>query len=593
MANRPRARAQTTVPGPPNQAPPNILIVIVDQMRYPTVFPSGISDADMFLSRFMPNLYRGIWKGGVKFANHFTAATPCSPARGTLVTGLYSQQTWILENIGEYPYRPSSKEPWLDPRIPTYGKLLRKAGYQTPYVGKWHLSIPPQSAPRLDQYGFDGLTYYDPVGLNLEGTLGNPGAGFLNDKVLLNQAQTWLSASAASAEPWCLTVSFVNPHDIEFYWGGTEFDTFNRLFDGQTALAPKHFFSWNQGKAFPPVVSWAADPVKDPTSFGYPVVPANWESYAQLKANKPSLQAFARLNKQFGSGGISEDPGEVGFSLQAHVRPNQGIGVAPYSYWQRGLDCYTQLMGIVDQLIGGLLDAIPPSLVGNTVVVFTSDHGDYAGAHGFVTGKTGSVYDEAFHVPLIVFDPSGRLTGDVDTPRSGLTSSVDVLPMLVALASNGQTGWQDSSFAQIYADRHDMMSMLKSGAAAGRNYLLLASDTNDVGAPSEQAALNLHVLGLRTQAYKLGTYAQWTPGTTTLVEDTLETEFYDYTTPEGLAELANTPNDPQAGRVLKSLLGRFLPNEVRAPLPAPYADAQADAQQAYLEFVQHYKSQPQ
>jgi arylsulfatase A-like enzyme len=74
-------------------------------------------------------------------------------ARGTLVTGLCSHQTWLLVNVLAKPYNPTSREPFLNPAFPTYGKLLRKAGYQTLYVGKWHLSIPPEFPPRLEEFG--------------------------------------------------------------------------------------------------------------------------------------------------------------------------------------------------------------------------------------------------------------------------------------------------------------------------------------------------------------------------------------------------------------------------------------------------------
>ena len=57
-----------------------------------------------------------------------------------------------------------------------------------------------------------------------------------------------------------------------------------------------------------------------------------------------------------------------------------GIGVAPFSYWQRSLDMYTLVQQMVDQAIGDVLAAIPKPVLANTVIVFAADHGDYAGA---------------------------------------------------------------------------------------------------------------------------------------------------------------------------------------------------------------------
>src|SRR5690348_651612 len=75
--------------------PPNIVFLLVDEMRIPSVFPQGITTREQFLQTFMPNTYE-LWQHGVKFENHFTAGTACSPARAVLATGLYPHQQWLL-----------------------------------------------------------------------------------------------------------------------------------------------------------------------------------------------------------------------------------------------------------------------------------------------------------------------------------------------------------------------------------------------------------------------------------------------------------------------------------------------------------------
>ena len=184
-----------------------------------------------------------------------------------------------------------------------------------------------------------------------------------------------------------------------------------------------------------------------------------------------------------------------------------GVGKAPFSYWQRSLDSYTQIMTVVDGSIGKVLNAfgdLPRTVQQNTVIVFMSDHGEYAGAHGFVSGKVGSLYEEAFHVPLIVVDLSGRFTGDIDTPRQGLTSSVDVLPLLVSLGHGGGRGWLTGQ------PRPDLRRAARPAAdaalvAGGGPGIRAARD--DESAPGYYNFNNSppHLVGVRTQELKFGT----------------------------------------------------------------------------------------
>jgi Sulfatase/TAT (twin-arginine translocation) pathway signal sequence len=97
---------------------PNILFLLVDELRFPSVFPKGVKDAGEFLCKFMPNLYC-LWQRGVKFGNHHTAANACTPSRGVLITGLYSQQNWLISTIlasDPFADRPVAAGP--QPRLP-------------------------------------------------------------------------------------------------------------------------------------------------------------------------------------------------------------------------------------------------------------------------------------------------------------------------------------------------------------------------------------------------------------------------------------------------------------------------------------------
>lgn len=243
-------------PGPK----PNVIFIIVDELRWPSAFPVGVNSAEEYFRRFMPNVYRYIWKGGVKFSNYHTAACACTPARGTMFTGLYSHQSWLMSTILNNPNLPV-----LNPAFPTFGKLLRAAGYTTPYYGKWHMSLP--SGPQdTDPYGFAWNSPPDPVGFNLQGTYGDTVADppFHNDAYTTNQVLGHLQNVSANDAPWFLTIGYVNPHDREFFPAGTEFLTYTNLFANYNKNKPPSAQLKQQTDytTTPPIVSWSKNQLK-------------------------------------------------------------------------------------------------------------------------------------------------------------------------------------------------------------------------------------------------------------------------------------------------------------------------------------------
>jgi arylsulfatase A-like enzyme len=539
---------------------PNILVVLVDEMRFPTVFPEGITTPAGFLRKFMPNVYE-LWRHGVKFTNHHTAGNACSPARAAIATGLYPHQEWLLATR-------TAAGPSLQTAFPTYGKLLRRLGYRTPYVGKWHLSNAPSdgsTAGYLEDYGFDGMTNPDPLGQN--------GEGQAKDAGIAGQAAAWLQNQSPARQPYCLTVSFVNPHDRQFFWAGTEGTAYEGLFAGQ-ALKPY-------------ITSFSSVPGQDaPPALGYPDVPPNWESAATLQANKPPSQTLFRAFQQLVWGAADDDRAANGFALTASSNQPMrlGVGVAPFSYWSRGLDEYTYVLTMVDEQVGRVIASVPKQQLRNTVIVFASDHGEYDGAHGFLAGKLGTAYEEAWHIPMIVADPSGRVTEAVDRPRTQLTSSVDFMPMLVTLGNGGSRSWMKGSLRQIYSERLDLVRLLRTPRAAGRDHLLFATDEivpvalNDMRAP-------LHLLGVRTREGKLCTYSHWHRGTAVPAARGMQLEYYDYSTEAGRAEMRSTPEDPQARALARKLFDEYVPRAMQAPLPTrSLRQASRRGRESYLAF---------
>jgi arylsulfatase len=104
--------------------------------------------------------------------------------------------------------------------------------------------------------------------------------------------------------------------------------------------------------------------------------------------------------------------------------------VADDDAWRAGLSFYLNCLRDVDRHIGVVLDALVASgQDGNTVVIFTADHGELAGAHG-LRQKGNVIYEENFHVPLVVRHPDCAGGTRVDA----LASGVDLAPTILEIA---------------------------------------------------------------------------------------------------------------------------------------------------------------
>lgn len=194
---------------------PNILVVIVDQLRFPQgSFNSGLLD------QAAPNMAK-LRKQSVSFNSHYGAATACSPSRSTMVTGLYTHQNGMfLANAQGLAGQPAT--PDLNPGFPTYGTILSNTNfnYKTFWWGKWHLSANDQINCNYTHYGFTG-------NLPCPSPNGGPGQGLKIDPDTVQAFKNWLSEAekgfpnlpnnTSARPPWCTTVSLVNPHDIQWY----------------------------------------------------------------------------------------------------------------------------------------------------------------------------------------------------------------------------------------------------------------------------------------------------------------------------------------------------------------------------------------
>ena len=311
--------------------PPNILFVIADQWRAEAFGYAGNPDVKT------PNFDR-LQREGIRFVNAVSAMPVCCPTRASILTGQRPLTHGVFLN--DVP---------LNPEAVTIGKVLRSGGYDTAYVGKWHVDGHGRSSfiPRERRQGFDywkvlecthdynHSAYYadGPEKLYWEGY----------DAIAQTQdAQQYLRAHARSQKPFFLVVAWGPPHDPYF-------------------TAPKKYRA-------------LYDPAK-----------------LTLRPNVPKAE-------------------------QATARKT----LAGYYAHCTALDeCFGELRRT-------LQDA---GLAENTLLVFTSDHGDMLGSQGFYMKQR--PYDESIRVPLLMRWPKGlgARARQLDAP----INSEDFMPTLLGL----------------------------------------------------------------------------------------------------------------------------------------------------------------
>ena len=370
---------------------PNVLLIMTDEERYPPPY----EDAAMakFRREHMAARER-IRDAGLELHRHHAGSTACVPSRATLFTGQYPSLHGVSKTDGIAKKNTDPAMGWLDPdEIPTLGDWFRAGGYDTHYRGKWHVSHADLAIPG----GHEGLMASDDDGVAIpdaveayrkadrldpygfSGWVGREPHGALKsdcgtvrDGVFAEQVVELFGdlAAASSDGPWLAVASFVNPHDIAFAGG---------LYEALLGFGPP-----------------------DDTVPDIPEAPSQADSFA----GRPGCQEqFKRVWPTM----TAEQPADVAYRR-----------------------LYYYLHKIVDQAIGRILDALASSgMADDTIVVFTSDHGDLLGAHGGLQQKWCNAYDEATRVPFIV---SGPGVANVPEGVAMPTSHVDLIPTLMGLA---------------------------------------------------------------------------------------------------------------------------------------------------------------
>lgn len=350
----------------------NILLIHSDQHRFDCVGANGNA-----LIR-TPNLDR-LAREGCNFTNAYTPSPLCAPARNCQLFGCMFDHGVISNWYGK------ARNTWplnANTELPTYSALLKEAGYDTGYVGKWH--VHPVLGPA--DFGFE-------------------------DVPVLPEYHAWRAERTSMPAP-----------PSQGYRGGTDpgppecsrlsqrTEVVLKLLDRYAQGDRPFLLRYDPPEPHPPYVP--------PDALAAQVDPAEippWPGCADSGEGKPFAQTHRTL-------------------YEANCRLPQD---PDWQQWAPMAARYMAVMTLLDQEIGRILthlDAL--GLSDETLVIYTTDHGDLCGSHGGMMDKHLVMYDDVIKVPLIIRAPGsaqhggvydGLVSNELDVPVTCLTTAgVDV-----------------------------------------------------------------------------------------------------------------------------------------------------------------------
>jgi arylsulfatase A-like enzyme len=326
---------------------PNILFIFADQLRYGTLGCEG--------NRIIktPNFDR-LASEGVIFDQAFSSCPICSPYRAQIFTGRYPHINGVVDN--EYRMRPGQT---------TIAHHLKKAGYNTAFIGKWHLGHGPFTEEK--RHGFDHLFAYN------NGTY--RGAKYWHNESGPIKAEGFVPPTEAK-----LTLDFI-----------------------------KKSIEEKPDQPFCAFLSWTPPHWGNPNPRNYGGYPEEFDIY-------------------------NEDDMEIPKNVPQELR----------DYARKEMTDYYALTTGIDTSMKTILDALDKwGIADNTIVCFSSDHGDHLSAHGYVKpyrrwihptlrASKFTPHEESIHIPFIIRYPK-KVKGGRRTDT--LFSSVDVMPTLLGLCN--------------------------------------------------------------------------------------------------------------------------------------------------------------
>lgn len=370
---------------------PNIVIIVSDDHAYQTISAYG--------SKFMqtPNIDR-IANEGVRFNKAYVTNSICGPSRAVILTGKYSHKNGFKDNVSAN----------FNGAQNTFIKELGRGGYQTAWIGKWHLQSNPEGFSFWQVLPGQG-SYYNPDFILMNGERKRI-EGYVAD-VVEDLAEDWLS-KRDTTKPFCLVIGHKNTHRT---WMPDTKDL--RLFANTQFPLPDNFYDRYESRAAAAVQDMTIDKTM---RMGYDLKmfenKAEEEKEFSIKRMTP-LQRKAYM--------------EFYDSLNNDLKQKNLTGKALTEWkYQRYMQDYLATAASLDRNIGRTLDYLDKNnLTKNTIVIYVSDQGFYMGEHGWFDKRF--MYEESFCTPMVMRYPGVVTAGSINEQ---LVMNLDIAPTILDAA---------------------------------------------------------------------------------------------------------------------------------------------------------------
>jgi arylsulfatase A-like enzyme len=426
------------------QTKPNIVIIVSDDHAYQAISAYG--------SKLMktPHIDR-IAKEGARFDKAYVTNSICGPSRAVILTGKYSHKNGFKDNESSV----------FNGDQDTFVKQLQKGGYQTAWIGKWHLESKPQGfdfwqiLPAQGQYYNPDFDMMDGSKKRFDGYVSN---------VIEDVTEDWLDKRDTS-KPFCLVIGHKATHRV---WLPDTADL--GKFDNVTFPLPHNFYDTYTTRE--------AAKVQDMTIAKTMIMGYDLKMFGSDGAESKDGN-FSRMNaQQRAKVDAYYKPIEAKFNQQKLT----GNALTEWKF-QRYMRDYLSTATSLDRNIGRTLDYLDKhNLTKNTIVIYLSDQGFYMGEHGWFDKRW--IYEESFRTPMVMRYPGVIKPGTVST---NFVMNLDIAPTLL-----------DAAGVAIPKDEQgqSMLPLFKNKNAKGRDAIYYHYYENG------EHSVSPH-FGIRNQRYKL------------------------------------------------------------------------------------------